>query len=144
VIAALVLAFGMLGVALAGVEQRTLATEVNVTLTNGKLTVRPARVPVGSVTFSLVNKGRQLAVFAVTGPGVKGVQTRNVKPRHIATLNMKLRTGNYMLWDQAPTGSSTARRLVVQSPTDAAGEYKRPPQQPPTHEIAPTGVGCDV
>ena len=113
-------------------------------LTDGKLTVRPAGVPTGSVTFVVVNKGRQLGVFALKGPGVDGVRTRNVKPGHIATLNVKLRTGRYMLWDQARTGSSSVRRLVVQSPTDGAGEYKQPSNRPPTHEIAPGGVGCDV
>jgi hypothetical protein len=144
VIAALVLAFGMLGVAIAGVEQRTLATEVKVTLTNGKLTVRPARVPVGSVTFVLVNKGRELAVFAVKGPGVQGVRTRDIEPGHIGTLNLKLRPGKYMLWDRARAGTLSMRPLLVQSSSEGAGPYRQPPKQPPTHEIAPTGVGCDV
>jgi hypothetical protein len=144
-IATLVLALGVLGVALAGVERSALATEVKVVFTaDRKLTVRPAGVQAGPVTFVLVNKGRQLGVFAVKGPGVDGVRTLKVKPGHIATLNVKLKSGQYLLWDQARNGNSSVRRFMVQSPTAGTGPYKPAPQRPPTTEIAPTGVGCDV
>ncbi len=143
-LAVVLLALGVLGVALAGVARHELAAEVKVTLTDTKLVVDPASLPPGRASFVFVNKGKLHHVLKITGPGLDGARMQKVAPRSIETLPMKLVVGTYRLADSGGAGGPIVGRLIVRSATAGAQKSKPVPQRPPTTEIAPTGVGCDV
>jgi uncharacterized cupredoxin-like copper-binding protein len=62
------------------------ATTVFVKLTDSKLTVAPSRVPVGTVVFRIVNKGKTARSFAIDGK-----RARTIAAGKSATLRVELR-----------------------------------------------------
>ena len=134
-IAVFVVALGLPGTALAGRSTPASIARVTVTLTDAKLAVSPAGLQAGRARFLVVNKGKRLHSLAITGPGIRSIETRKLAPGGSAALTVQLRTGAYMLTLSNPAGlgmssthwlqviprtvvSSTGNGSVVQNPPD--------------------------
>jgi uncharacterized cupredoxin-like copper-binding protein len=86
--AALVAAFALAGPALATAAHRT--STVKVTATEFKFKLSPATAKAGSVTFSIVNKGKLAHDFMIAGK-----KSRLVKPGKTGKLTVRLKAGKY-------------------------------------------------
>jgi hypothetical protein len=90
---------------MAALAGRTAAARVTVTMTDTKLGVSPTGLEAGSTTFTVVNRGRKLHAFQITGPGLKkGLSTGKLAPGRSATMTLQLRSGAYMLTLSNPVG----------------------------------------
>jgi hypothetical protein len=137
-IALSVLALGLVGVALAGGTHHTASANVTVTLTDTRLIVSHGTVQAGPATFVVANKGSKLHVLSITGPGLSGSRTQEVKSGKRATLVMTLRKGAYMLTDRVGRGPSSVRWLLVGPATTATGGTREVIPFPP-----PAPLDCD-
>jgi hypothetical protein len=108
-----VLALGLTGVGYAGTARQVVAAELTVTLTDTNLVLSRPGLRAGKATFVVVNKGQKFHVLAITGPGLKGVQTPKLAAGRRTTLTVKLRTGAYMLSDPVGLGPLKTSWLVV-------------------------------
>jgi iron uptake system component EfeO len=91
--------------ALAGSARQGAATKVTVTLTDTKLGVSPSGLQAGSTTFTVVNHGKRLHAFQITGPGLKtGLRTAKLAPGKSAKVTLDLQSGAYMLTLSNPSG----------------------------------------
>jgi len=133
-----VLALGLVGVGLAGVTRHDAAANVNVTFTDTKLVVSHGTVQAGPATFVVVNKGRKSHVLTISGPGIVGVRSQEVKSGKSARLTVTLRKGAYMLADRIIRGSSSVRWLVVAAATPTSGSKREVQPFPP-----PAPMDCD-
>jgi hypothetical protein len=107
VLVVLVLAFGLTGVAFAGVTHLS----VTVTVTDTTLGISPAGLQAGIATFVVVNGGQKPHALAIVGPGLRNVHTPKLATGKRATLTVTLRTGAYVLSD--PFSTSNSHWLVV-------------------------------
>ena len=82
VLAISLLGLGIAGVAFAGVTGRSApaaaATQVNVVVTDGKLTVSPLKLTAGKVILVAVNKGKLTHGLAIMGSGLAPKRTRTI------------------------------------------------------------------
>jgi hypothetical protein len=133
VLLALVLPAG----ALAGPATRTTSTKVSVTLTDTKLRVSPSGLQAGSTTFTVMNTGKRLHAFQITGPGLKkGLATSRLAPGKTARMTVNLQSGAYMLTLSDPVGMGMSAthwlqvipRTVVH--TSGTGVVQAPPDSP--------------
>jgi uncharacterized cupredoxin-like copper-binding protein len=85
-------ALGVAGPALANPAHagRASGTSIKVTATEFKFVLSPSRAKAGSVTFTLVNKGKLAHDFAIAGK-----KTALVAPGKSAKLTVKLKAGKY-------------------------------------------------
>lgn len=104
-------AFGLTGVAFAGVARQVTAAKVTVTFTDTTFGISSGGLQAGKATFVIVNKGRKPHALTITGPGLKNIRTSKLATGRSATLTVTLRTGAYMLTD--PLGKSSTRWIVV-------------------------------
>jgi plastocyanin len=96
-------------VSLAATAGRTTSATVNVTMTDTKLGVSPTGLQAGSTTFTVVNRGKRLHAFQITGPGLKkGLATAKLAPGKTASVTVNLRSGAYMLTLSDPVGLGMA------------------------------------
>jgi len=100
-------------VAQAAPRERAVVGTVTVTITDRTLRVTPLNPESGSTKFVVLNKGKRGHVFAIAGPGVKGVRTGKIAPGRRATLTVKLRPGAYVLSDPVGLGAYTSAFLDV-------------------------------
>jgi hypothetical protein len=119
-IAFVVLALGLVGVALAGGLRNEVVAKVTVTVTDSRLVASHSHLQAGQTTFVMANKGRKPHVLAFSGPGVKAI-TRKVPAGKSATVSVMLRTGAYRLADVAPRGLSYAHWFVVGPASKSSG-----------------------
>jgi hypothetical protein len=138
------LALGILGIALAGIQRHELVSEVHVTFTSTRLVVSPRSLPPGPASVVITNKSTRQHELYIVGPGIKSERTKKVAPGSIATLALRLAPGTYKMWAAAKLRGPVVLQLVVRSSTVGAHTTTTVPRQPPTNEIAPGGVGCDV
>src|SRR3954451_21382625 len=101
------------GVAQAGTSDRAASSAVRVTITDRTLRVSPANPESGSTRFVVVNQGKKVHFFSLTGPGVKAAKTGRIAPGKSATLTVKLRPGAYVLSDPVALGTYTSAFLDV-------------------------------
>lgn len=133
-IGACLLALGLAAVAPAGVS-RTHVSRVTVTFTDKTLHVSLVTPQSGMTTFVVLNKGKKHHVLAISGPGLKGVQTAKLGAGGSATLTVKLKPGAYVLSDPVGLGVynvqflNVVRATVVSARGD--GSVVAPPVEPP-------------
>jgi len=143
-IASTILALGVLGIALASIDRHTLVSELHVTFTGSKLVVSPSNLPPGPASVVIVNRSAKEHQLTIVGPGLRSERSKKVAPRSTATLPLRLVAGTYKLWAADRLPGPPVRQFVVRSPVVGTHTPTKVPQQPPTNEIAPGGVGCDV
>ena len=115
-IAVAILALGIGGVALAGIAHRAAtSTEVDITLTDGKLKVSPTSFTAGKVTLVVTNKGKVAHALAIMGTGLQPRHTPTLKSGKSATLKLTLGSGMYHVWDTLTSSMSRATMLTVKS-----------------------------
>jgi hypothetical protein len=91
--------------ALAAPASPAVSAKVSVTLTDTKLRVSPSGLQAGSTTFTVVNTGKRLHAFQISGPGLKtGLATSKLAPGKRATMTVNLKSGAYMLTLSDPVG----------------------------------------
>jgi hypothetical protein len=109
-------AIAILGLVLAGASQaartKGAAPTVTVTITDRSVRVSPASPQSGATKFLVLNKGTKRHVFAISGPGVKGVRTGKIAPGKSTTLTLTLKVGAYVLSDPV-LGTYTSAFLDV-------------------------------
>jgi hypothetical protein len=108
-------AFGLTGVAFAGVARHATAAKVTVTFTDTTFGVSRGGLQAGKATFVVVNRGRKPHLLTISGPGLKNIRTSKLATGGSATLTVTLRTGAYMLTD--PLGKSSTHWIVVSPAT---------------------------
>jgi hypothetical protein len=117
----LVLAVGPAGLAFAAVARPTTsAVEVTVTFTDAKLVLSRSTLQAGPATFVIVNIGQKPHRLAITGPGLRDVQTPRLPSGKSARITVKLSMGSYMLGDLVASGKATARWLLVGPATEVS------------------------
>jgi len=122
VLAIAVLAFGLGGVAFAGVgthsAPRAGATEINVSLLDGgKVKLSTTSLPAGKLTLVVVNKGKQTHGLAIMGNGLAPKRTAALAVGKTARLSVTVKAGMYHLWDPVRSSMSHAKYLVVKGAT---------------------------
>jgi hypothetical protein len=138
IVAALVFAAVVVpGVAHSAPAGRATSAKVTVTLTDTKLGISPSGLQAGTTTFSVVNNGKRLHAFQITGPGLKkGLATAPLAPGRSATMTVSLKSGAYMLTLSNPVGLGMAAThwLQVIPRTDVrasgSGVVQAPPESP--------------
>ena len=107
-------------------SRRRARAAVTVTITDRDAArlAHEARSP-ESTKFVVLNKGKKRHVFAIAGPGVKGVKTGKIAPASSATLTVKLQPGAYVLSDPVGLGTYTSAFLDVIRATDVSGTRQR-------------------
>jgi hypothetical protein len=123
--------------ALGSPKGQTLATEVQIKVTDTNLAVAPGTLTTQFASFDvalvMVNNGKKAHVVTIKGPGLSGpatksgVRTQLVPPGGSATLRLKLLTGAYQVSESA--ASKSVHWLVVRPATVAAAGAT--PQAPP-------------
>src|SRR3954454_12631435 len=93
VVAVAALALAAAGVAQASGAKHGTAASVTVTITDRTLRVAPTSPSSGSTKFVVVNKGKKVHFFSISGPGVTGTKTGKIAPGARATLTVTLRVG---------------------------------------------------
>jgi hypothetical protein len=125
VLATALLGLGLAGIALAGVStgsSRTAgATEVNVVVMDGKLTVSPLKLTAGKVTLVAVNKGKLTHGLAIMGNGLPPKRTPTIAVGKIARLTVTLKAGMYHVWDPVRSSMSHAKYLTVGKAATSVG-----------------------
>ena len=111
-IAALMLALGLAGVALAAGTRASVA-QVTVTFTDSTLHVSPTTPSSGTTTFVVLNKGKKTHLLLVKGPGVKGARTAKLAAGASAKLTVTLLPGDYILSDPIGLGAYNVMFLDV-------------------------------
>ena len=118
----------------AGTSKQTAAASVTVTITDRTLHVSPTNPSSGSTRFVVLNKGKKIHFFTISGPGVKGTKTGKIAPGKSATLTVKLKVGAYVLSDPVGLGVYTSAFLDVIRASSLSGHGNSNSVQP---EIAP-------
>lgn len=125
---AFVAAGAALSLALAGAALATLtargssaaATRVKVTEREYRITLSPAAVRAGSVTFVVHNAGHVGHRLAVAGPGLRAtVKTPLIAPGTTVTRTVKLGAGTFRLW--CPVGTHAAHGMKASLKVTGAG-----------------------
>jgi uncharacterized cupredoxin-like copper-binding protein len=113
-----VLAFGLTGTAFAGVARQATTTAVTVTFTDTTFRLSSVNLESGATTFVVVNRGKRHHMFAIQGPGVKGMHTATLAAGASAKLTVRLRAGAYVLSDPVGLGAYNVQFLdVIQAAT---------------------------
>jgi hypothetical protein len=106
-------------------------------MTDTKLGISPTGLQAGSTTFTVVNNGKRLHAFQITGPGLeKGLATARIAPGKTTSVTVNLRSGAYMLTLSDPVGLGMAAThwLQVIPRTDVhasgAGVVQTTPESP--------------
>ncbi len=86
------------------------AKTVRVRITNTAITMNPASVPTGNVTFQVTNAANAARSFELTGPNGYVRRTADIQPGKSATLTANITTGKYTALSPSPGG--TARELT--------------------------------
>jgi hypothetical protein len=125
VLAVVVLGLGLAGIAFAGVSSSGSsgaagATQVNVVVMDGKLTISPLKLTAGKVTLVAVNKGKQKHAIAIMGNGLSPKRTPAIAAGKTARLTLTLNPGQYHLWDPVTSSMSRAKYLTVRKATTTA------------------------
>ena len=121
-IAVLLLALGLGGVALAGVTSGSgnhAATELRISLMDGKVTVAKTTLPAGKVTLIVVNKGTKKHGLAIMGTTMNAKRTPTIAAGKTARLVVTLSAGKYHVWDPVTSSMSHAKYLTVKAPATA-------------------------
>src|SRR5215213_9468622 len=126
VVAISVLAFGLAGVAFAGVGTHTTAragaTLIDVSLLDGgKVRLSTTSLPAGKLTLVVVNKGKQTHGLAIMGNGLAPKRTATIAVGKTARLTVTVKAGMYHLWDPVRSSMSHAKFLTVKSATSSGG-----------------------
>ena len=110
-----------------GAPARTATSaKVSVMLTDTKMRVSPSGLQAGSTTFTVVNSGKRLHAFQITGPGLKrGLATSKLAPGKSATMTVTLKSGAYMLTLSNPIGLGMSAthwlQVIPQTAVHASG-----------------------
>lgn len=124
--ALLVFALGPAGVVSAAVARSTTAAvQVKVTFTDARVVLSRTTLQAGPATFVVVNNGHKPHRLAITGPGLRDVETPKLLSGKGATITVKLRMGSYMLGDLVALGKAAPHWLVVGPATEvsASGQH---------------------
>src|SRR5689334_8226634 len=89
------------------------AASVRVTITDRTLQVSPTSPASGSTTFVVLNRGRKVHFFSISGPGVAGKKTGKIAPGKRTTIVVTLKPGAYVLSDPVGLGAYTSAFLDV-------------------------------
>jgi hypothetical protein len=123
-LAALLLALGVTGVALAASVDRSISSTVKVTFSDTSLRVTPTTPSSGPTTFLVRNNGKKVHVLVVKGPGVKGARTAKIPAGSVAKLSVTLRPGAYVLSDPVGLGEYNVMFLDVLKATAVGGSAR--------------------
>jgi uncharacterized cupredoxin-like copper-binding protein len=117
-----VVAFALLGAALAGVVAHASASAKTITVKEKEysLLLSTRKGAVGPTRFVVKNTGKLAHAFAIAGPGVKTKKTRTIKPGASATLTVTLRSGTYTVWCPMPGHAALGMKATVTVPGNAA------------------------
>jgi hypothetical protein len=113
------LALGLTGVALTGVatgSNQAGASEIKVTVRDGKVVVSPTTFPAGKVTLVVVNRGTKKHALAIMGTTMSPKRTSAIAVGKTARLTVTLAAGKYHVWDPVTSSMSHARYLTVKAP----------------------------
>ena len=112
-------------VALAGVETdfvRTAgASEIDVSLLEGRLAVSATTLTAGKITLVAVNKGKLTHGLAIMGTGLSPRRTPTIAVGKTARLTVTLKAGSYHIWDPVRSSMSHAKMLTVKAPKASSG-----------------------
>lgn len=86
------------------------AKTVRVRITNTAISMNPANVPTGNVTFEVTNAASDARSFELTGPNGYARHTADIQPGKSATLTANITTGKYSAMSPSPGG--TVRKLT--------------------------------
>jgi hypothetical protein len=115
------LALGLAGVALGGVtsgsSHRAKATTINVSVTDGKMTLATKSLPAGKVILVVANKGKQTHGLAIQGTGFALKKTPVIAVGKTATLTVTLKAGQYFVWDPIHSSMTNSKALTVKDAT---------------------------
>ncbi len=119
------LGLAIAGVALAGVETdfvRTAgASEIDVSLLEGRLAVSATTLTAGQITLVAVNKGKLTHGLAIMGTGLSPRRTPTIAVGKTARLTVTLKAGSYHIWDPVRSSMSHAKMLTVKAPKASSG-----------------------
>ena len=130
-LSALVGALVIAGAAIAATGGVAAATTVKVTFSDHAFRVTPVTLQSGKTLFVVQNAGKKKHMFAVTGPGVKGVHTVALAAGTRATLAVQLRAGSYMFSDPVGLGPYSVQYVSVVQATSLTGSGT-------TNKVTPT------
>ena len=123
-LAALLLALGLTGVAFAASVDRSISSTVKVTFSDTSLRVTPTTPSSGPTTFLVRNNGKKAHVLVVKGPGVKGAHTAKIPAGSVGKLSVTLRPGAYVLSDPIGLGEYNVMFLDVLKATAVGGSSR--------------------
>jgi len=113
------------GVALGGVTSgssiRAKATTINVSVTDGKLTLATKSLPAGKVILVVANKGKQTHGLAIQGTGFAVKKTPVIAVGKTASLTVTLKAGQYFVWDPVHSSMTNSKSLTVKDATTGLG-----------------------
>jgi uncharacterized cupredoxin-like copper-binding protein len=104
------------GAALAGVVAHAGAGASRVVVTEKEygLTLSPARLAAGKVTFVALDKGKLAHSLEISGPGVKNQRIPGtIRPGGSRSLTVVLRAGTYTLWCPVPGHAALGMRMTL-------------------------------
>jgi hypothetical protein len=125
VVAVLVLALGLGGVALA--QRSSGSVQADVTLLDGKLKVSKTTFSPGSLTLVVVNQGKLSHALAIMGTGLQPKRTPTLGSGKSARLTVTIRTGMYHVWDPVRSSMSHATMLMVKAAATGGGSTSSTP-----------------
>lgn len=108
----LVLAFAVIGHEAQAGSATQQAQTVRVSITADEVTVSPARVRAGPVTFRVTNNASVPYDLDVDGPGPDG-EIENLAAGATRNLTMTLRPGTYRIESSAESGPDRERRATL-------------------------------
>jgi plastocyanin len=117
------LVVALLGAALAGVVAHASAKTKVITVKEReyRLILSTPKSAVGPTQFVVRNTGKLAHALAISGPGLKTVKTKTIKPGASATLTVTLKSGVYSLYCPMPGHAARGMKATVTVPASAAG-----------------------
>ena len=113
-IAVLILALGLGGVALA--QRSSGSIKCDVTILDGKIKVSPTSFAPGKITLVVVNKGNLSHALAIMGTHLQPKRTATLAAGKSAQLTVTVTVGMYHVWDPVTSSMSHATMLMVKAP----------------------------
>jgi plastocyanin len=124
--AALVVAAGVSGAALAGLAAHAATRAVRVTVTEReyRITLSRRSFKPGTITFVVQNRGKLRHEFEIRGPGIAGKRIPGtIAPGAHRTLKVRIRGGTYTIWCpiHAAKGMKTTIKVAGATTTGTTG-----------------------
>jgi hypothetical protein len=118
VVAFLVLALGLGGVALA--QRSSGSLQVNVTLLDGRVKISQTTFTAGTLNLFVVNQGKLSHALAIMGTGLQPKRTPTLTTGKSARLTVVVKAGgSYHVWDPVRSSMSHATMLTVKKASGA-------------------------